>query len=106
VRALPLAAGRNEGGHYLRSMIGPSGVRALPLAAGINKVGHYCQAQPKPQFNWGELALLSHFDLNLLILLWFLSRESIGLSHFALKLNQISFLSLVHDCLPNGTTTP
>ena len=32
VRALPLAAGINEGGHYF----GPSGVRALPLAAGIN----------------------------------------------------------------------
>jgi hypothetical protein len=29
---LPLAAGINEGGHY----VGPSGVRALPLAAGIN----------------------------------------------------------------------
>ena len=40
VRALPLAAGRNEGGHYFR-YIGPSGVRALPLAAGINEGGHY-----------------------------------------------------------------
>ena len=37
VRALPLAAGRNEGGHYF----GLSGVRALPLAAGINVGGHY-----------------------------------------------------------------
>jgi hypothetical protein len=37
VRALPLAAGRNEGGHYF----GPSGVHALPLAAGINEGGHY-----------------------------------------------------------------
>jgi hypothetical protein len=37
VRALPLAAGINEGGHYF----GPSRVRALPLAAGINKGGHY-----------------------------------------------------------------
>ena len=37
VRALPLAAGTNEGGHYF----GPSGVRALPLAAGINEGGHY-----------------------------------------------------------------
>jgi hypothetical protein len=37
VRALPLAAGRNEGGHYF----GQSGVRALPLAAGINEGGHY-----------------------------------------------------------------
>ena len=40
VRALPLAAGRNEGGHYFRNF-GPSGVRALPLAAGINEGGHY-----------------------------------------------------------------
>jgi hypothetical protein len=37
VRALPLAAGINEGGHYF----GPSGVLALPLAAGINEGGHY-----------------------------------------------------------------
>ena len=37
VRALPLAAGINECGHYF----GPSGVRALPLAAGINEGGHY-----------------------------------------------------------------
>jgi hypothetical protein len=37
VRALPLAAGINEGGHYF----GPSVVRALPLAAGINEGGHY-----------------------------------------------------------------
>jgi hypothetical protein len=37
VRALPLAAGINEGGHYF----GPSGVRVLPLAAGINEGGHY-----------------------------------------------------------------
>ena len=40
VRALPLAAGLNEGGHYFR-YFGPSGVRALPLAAGINEGGHY-----------------------------------------------------------------
>ena len=40
VRALPLAAGINEGGHYFR-YFGPSGVRALPLAAGINEGGHY-----------------------------------------------------------------
>ena len=40
VRALPLAAGRNEGGHYFR-YFGLSGVRALPLAAGINVGGHY-----------------------------------------------------------------
>ena len=66
----------------------------------------YCQAQPKPQFNWAELALLSHFHLNLLILLRFFTRESIVLSHFALKLNQISFLVLVHECLPNGASTP
>ena len=38
MRALPLAAGRNKGGHYF---IGPSGVRALPLAAGTNEGGHY-----------------------------------------------------------------
>ena len=37
VRALPLAAGINVGGHYF----GPSEVRALPLAAGINVSGHY-----------------------------------------------------------------
>ena len=37
VRALPLAVGINEGGHYF----GPSGVRALPLAAGTNEGGHY-----------------------------------------------------------------
>ena len=37
VRALPLAACINEGGHYF----GPSGVRALPLAAGINIGSHY-----------------------------------------------------------------
>ena len=37
VRALPLAAGTNEVGHYF----GPSGVRALPLAAGTNEGGHY-----------------------------------------------------------------
>ena len=37
VRALPLAACINEGGHYFC----PSGVRALPLAAGINVGGHY-----------------------------------------------------------------
>ena len=36
---LPLAAGINEGGHYLS--IGPSRVRALPLAAGINVGGQY-----------------------------------------------------------------
>ena len=40
VRALPLAAGRNKGGHYFR-YFGPSGVRALPLAAGRNEGGHY-----------------------------------------------------------------
>ena len=40
VRALPLAAGINEGGHYFR-YFGPDGVRALPLAAGINEGGHY-----------------------------------------------------------------
>jgi hypothetical protein len=40
VRALPLAAGRNLGGHY-KWHFGPSGVRALPLAAGINVGGHY-----------------------------------------------------------------
>ena len=40
VRALPLAVGINEGGHYFR-YFGPSGVRALPLAAGINEGGHY-----------------------------------------------------------------
>ena len=40
VCALPLASGRNEGGHYFR-YIHPSGVRALPLAAGINEGGHY-----------------------------------------------------------------
>ena len=40
MRALPLAAGINEGGHYFR-YFGPSGVRALPLAAGINVGGHY-----------------------------------------------------------------
>ena len=40
VRALPLAAGINEGGHYFRYFC-PSGVRALPLAAGINEGGHY-----------------------------------------------------------------
>ena len=43
---LPLAAGRNVGGHYfwyinLFSYLGPSGVRALPLASGINVGGHY-----------------------------------------------------------------
>ena len=37
VRALPLAAGKNVGGHYF----GPSGVRALPLASGTNEGGHY-----------------------------------------------------------------
>ena len=37
VRALPLAAGINEGGHYF----GPSRVHALPLAAGLNEGGHY-----------------------------------------------------------------
>ena len=37
VRALTLAAGINEGGHYF----GPSGVGALPLAAGRNEGGHY-----------------------------------------------------------------
>jgi hypothetical protein len=34
--------------------IGPSEVRALPLAAGINEGGHYfryCQAQPNPQLS-------------------------------------------------------
>ena len=40
MRALPLAAGINEGGHNFR-YFGPSGVRALPLAAGINEGGHY-----------------------------------------------------------------
>ena len=40
VRALPLAAGINVGGHYFR-YFGPSGVRALPLAAGIHIGGHY-----------------------------------------------------------------
>ena len=40
VRALPLAAGINIGGHY-KWHFGPSGVRALPLAAGINVGGHY-----------------------------------------------------------------
>ena len=44
VRALPLAAGINEGGYYFRyysTSYGPSGVRALPLAAGINEGGYY-----------------------------------------------------------------
>ena len=39
VRALPLAAGINEGGHYFR-YFGSSGVRALPLAAVRNEGGH------------------------------------------------------------------
>jgi hypothetical protein len=49
--------------------IGPSGVRALPLAAGINEGGHYfryfffscflfCLAQPQIQLSWAELALI------------------------------------------------
>ena len=33
---LPLADGRNQGGHYVR-YFSPSRVRALPLAAGINE---------------------------------------------------------------------
>ena len=37
---------------------GPSRVRALPLAAGINAGGHYCQAQPKIQLSWADLALI------------------------------------------------
>ena len=49
VRALPLAAVINVGGHYkwyffsffVCVNFGPSGVRALPLAAGINVGGHY-----------------------------------------------------------------
>ena len=40
VRALPLAAGRNIGGHYTWNF-GPSGVRVLPLASGRNEGGHY-----------------------------------------------------------------
>jgi hypothetical protein len=40
VRALPMAAGINEGGHYIR-YFGPSRVHALPFAAGINEGGHY-----------------------------------------------------------------
>ena len=40
VRAMPLAAGRNEGGHYFR-YLGPIGVHALPLAAGRQEGGHY-----------------------------------------------------------------
>ena len=40
VRALPLAAGINVGGHY-KWHFWSSGVRALPLAAGINVGGHY-----------------------------------------------------------------
>ena len=40
MRALPLAAGINEGGHYFLGIFGPSGVRVLPLAAGINVGGH------------------------------------------------------------------
>ena len=40
MRALPLAAGINEGGHYFR-YFGPSRVRALPLASGANEGGHY-----------------------------------------------------------------
>ena len=40
VRALPLAAAINEGGHYFR-YFGPSGVRALPLADCTNEGGHY-----------------------------------------------------------------
>ena len=41
VRAMPLAAGTYEGGHYFRYFFGPSGVRALPVAAGTNEGGHY-----------------------------------------------------------------
>ena len=40
VRALPLASGINESGHYFRYFC-PSEVHALPLAAGINEGGHY-----------------------------------------------------------------
>ena len=40
VRALPLAAGINVGGHNFR-YFGPSEVRALALAAVINVSGHY-----------------------------------------------------------------
>ena len=40
VRALPLAAGINVGGHYFR-YFGLSRVRALLLAAGRNEGGHY-----------------------------------------------------------------
>ena len=50
----------------MKFVIGPSRVRALPLAAGINVGGHYkwhfCQAQPSPSscFSWlAELALFS-----------------------------------------------
>jgi hypothetical protein len=38
VRALPLAAGINEVGHYFR-YFSPSGVRALPLAQGLAILG-------------------------------------------------------------------
>ena len=46
MRALPLAAGTNEGGHYF----GPSGVRVLPLAAGTNEGGHYFRYFPTCSF--------------------------------------------------------
>ena len=41
--------------------IGPSGVRALPLAAGINVGGHYCQ----PQANAKAKAMLGGFIFTL-----------------------------------------
>ena len=57
MRALPLAAGINEGGHYL---FGLSGVRALPLAAGINVGGHYKREFFSLSFSLSGLIAKSH----------------------------------------------
>ena len=41
MRALPLAAGRTKEATIFSELIGMSGVRALALAAGRNEGGHY-----------------------------------------------------------------
>ena len=64
VCALPLAAGRNKGGHYFK-YFGPSGVRALPLAAGINEGGHYFRYFCQPQARLKPKRCLGGFIITL-----------------------------------------
>ena len=69
---------------------------------------HFCQAQPKPQFNWAELAILSLCTFNLLIRGRNPTRNSSFLSTLPMDLSQIMFISPLgkYQCIYLSITKP